>query len=558
MTRCGKYGRHTGSLLLASFMVLAFQTGPQVVDAQDASPAARRSRLASTALPTADSSPSNEAGNYHDAILAALHRNGKWMFSDAPLEQVAESIAATSDIDVVVDSRALEDVGLTPDTPITCGLEQVSLRSFLRIALNSLDLTYEIRDGALWITTPEAAEGRLAVRHYNVADLVRVSNEPGEAAYDYAKLVSLITTTLAPDSWDEVGGPGAIDSIYGSLVVDHTDDVHEQITQLLTAVRQVKRDHRVFQENPKRVGSPVFLNDTQWMARIQTAMETPISCDFKDTTLSDVLKKLAASTGIPLILDKRGLDEVGIDTNIAVTLKTKRVPFRFALRRILSLYDLSWTIQNEVLSITSVEVCEFRLDTCIYPVYDLIDAGEAGGDESHDFAPLISVLTRTINPDQWSNVGGPATVGVLSSPPALVIANTIESHEKIQNALAQLRKAKQADRESRKTPHPENPHLVLKTYPVKPGHDATEVMALLVSLLGEDFFTSDGILIRTLGNELVVRHSSVGHRKIKDVLAKLGSGIRYGAGGSGFGGGGPGGGGGGLGGGGGFGGGGSF
>jgi hypothetical protein len=42
----------------------------------------------------------------------------------------------------------------------------------------------------------------------------------GAAAADFDTLIELITTTIAPDTWDEVGGPGAIESFPTGVYVD--------------------------------------------------------------------------------------------------------------------------------------------------------------------------------------------------------------------------------------------------------------------------------------------------------------------------------------------------
>lgn len=64
----------------------------------------------------------------------------------------------------------------------------------------------------------------------------------GAALADFDTLIDLITTTIAPDSWDEVGGPGAVESFPTnlSLVVSQTQDVHEQIEDLLEQLRQLQ------------------------------------------------------------------------------------------------------------------------------------------------------------------------------------------------------------------------------------------------------------------------------------------------------------------------------
>jgi general secretion pathway protein D len=64
----------------------------------------------------------------------------------------------------------------------------------------------------------------------------------GAAMADFQTLIDLITTTIAPDSWEEVGGAGAIQEfpINLSLVISQTQDVHEQIADLLEQLRRLQ------------------------------------------------------------------------------------------------------------------------------------------------------------------------------------------------------------------------------------------------------------------------------------------------------------------------------
>jgi general secretion pathway protein D len=64
----------------------------------------------------------------------------------------------------------------------------------------------------------------------------------GGAEPDFDSLLELITTTIAPQSWQEVGGPGAISGYENnlSLVVSQTQEVHEQIADLLEQLRRLQ------------------------------------------------------------------------------------------------------------------------------------------------------------------------------------------------------------------------------------------------------------------------------------------------------------------------------
>lgn len=59
---------------------------------------------------------------------------------------------------------------------------------------------------------------------------------------DFQPLIDLITSTISPDSWDVNGGNGAIQPFVAnlSLVISQTQDVHEQIADLLDQLRRLQ------------------------------------------------------------------------------------------------------------------------------------------------------------------------------------------------------------------------------------------------------------------------------------------------------------------------------
>ena len=64
----------------------------------------------------------------------------------------------------------------------------------------------------------------------------------GAASADFDSLITLITTTIAKDTWDAVGGPGTIAAFPGnlSLVVSQTQEIHESIANLLEQLRRLQ------------------------------------------------------------------------------------------------------------------------------------------------------------------------------------------------------------------------------------------------------------------------------------------------------------------------------
>jgi hypothetical protein len=102
----------------------------------------------------------------------ALRSPTQLEFIETPLTDVIDYLKDYHQIEIQLDRRALDQVGIDSGTPITKNLRGISLRSALRLMLRELDLTYLIKDEVLLVTTPEQAETELTVKVYPVADLV--------------------------------------------------------------------------------------------------------------------------------------------------------------------------------------------------------------------------------------------------------------------------------------------------------------------------------------------------------------------------------------------------
>lgn len=104
-------------------------------------------------------------------IEAALEEQTELSYTETPLNDFVKALVKKHKFPIVIDRRALDDVGIGADTPITVSLKGVTLRSALRLVLKNLDLTYVIQDQTLQITTAETAESQLVTKIYVVRDL---------------------------------------------------------------------------------------------------------------------------------------------------------------------------------------------------------------------------------------------------------------------------------------------------------------------------------------------------------------------------------------------------
>lgn len=154
-------------------------------------------------------------------------------FVETPLSEALQFLEDYHQVEFEIDGKALDELGIGADTPITHHTRDVTLRSALNRILRPLDLTYVVSDQALYITTQDVAQDMLSTRVYPVADLVLMK----DGRLDWVPLVRAISSSVEPDSWGDAGGPGSIVEFRGSLVISQTEPVHERIEELLLQLR---------------------------------------------------------------------------------------------------------------------------------------------------------------------------------------------------------------------------------------------------------------------------------------------------------------------------------
>jgi hypothetical protein len=129
---------------------------------------------------------------------------------ETPLNEVAEQLARQLDINVLVDQKALNDVGIDPAMPVSCKVTNLPLRFALGELLRPLDLTWIVYNGALSVTTPEEAMARLTTRVYDVSTLlVGLPDYPASRSSDLGDTDPLFGPPLEKNNpeWGSASGP---------------------------------------------------------------------------------------------------------------------------------------------------------------------------------------------------------------------------------------------------------------------------------------------------------------------------------------------------------------
>jgi hypothetical protein len=140
-------------------------------------------------------------------------------------------------------------------------------------------------------------------------------------------------------------------------------------------------------------------------------------------------------------LDTKSMEDAGIAKDAPVTMNLKGITLRSALNLLLRPLKLTWTIQDEVLLITTPEEAENRLATKVLDVADLVECRDSKGELWDDYDLLIELIKSTVKPTTWDDVGGPGSIcpADLGSAKALVICQTYQVHGEIAEVLAKIR-----------------------------------------------------------------------------------------------------------------------
>tara|TARA_R110000850_G_scaffold77904_37_gene168867 strand:- start:3587 stop:4885 length:1299 start_codon:yes stop_codon:yes gene_type:complete len=171
---------------------------------------------------------------------------------EMPLSEVLREISRRSGINLFLDSFGLEEVGLTPRTPVTIEVKGIKSKSVLNLLLEPMDLAYVMRDEVVVITSRTRSLGKPYVASYPVADLAvpvplagpvpadETASAANTPAIDFESLIDLIQSTVDPDSWETVGGNGSIQphAASQSLVIRQTSKTHQRIEDLFTELRR--------------------------------------------------------------------------------------------------------------------------------------------------------------------------------------------------------------------------------------------------------------------------------------------------------------------------------
>ena len=379
-------------------------------------------------------------------------------FANSSLREVIAWLQNEHRLVVLLDKKALAEIGVTAAEPVSDRLVEAPIYLLLN-RLRSLGLGWYFDNDILYITSREVAEQRHTTQTYNVGSLLDAGFEPD-------RLEELITGTIGPDTWEDVGGEGAVSSLGDVLFVRQNDDMHGEIKALLQALG--------------KPGRQTFLNDPVQHLRLREKLKENVSVEFQDTPLEAVVQRLAEAASIDVRLDISALQCTHSERE-PVTLKLVDRSLETVLQAVVLDLGLTWVIRDGVLWITSAEEAEVYLKSAVYDVRDLCrDAGESDS--------LISAITSQAEPSSWDNVGGEGSIQDAKAG-ILVIRHREQVHQHVLQLLETYRSALRSSKPRQR--RGDDPKEVITVYYRLHANVARDLSKMLPLLVQPDSWKSE-------------------------------------------------------------------
>ncbi|WP_197455866.1 RNA polymerase sigma factor [Stieleria neptunia] len=173
------------------------------------------------------------------------------------------------------------------------------------------------------------------------------------------------------------------------------------------------------------------VNDAM-MRQAEEKLAKTNSVAFVETPLAEAVSQLSQTLDLPIVIDKRSLEDIGIDADVPVDADVYPLSGYDLISLILRQHDLVLTAKDNLLTVVADDIDSRYL---LGRVYWLEGIGIGG-----DFDSLMDLMETTINPDTWEAMGGASTMSPApGNRPGLVVSTTYQTHRQIEQLLQTLR-----------------------------------------------------------------------------------------------------------------------
>ncbi|MCC9599113.1 sigma-70 family RNA polymerase sigma factor [Stieleria sp. JC731] len=182
------------------------------------------------------------------------------------------------------------------------------------------------------------------------------------------------------------------------------------------------------------IGTDRWLNaDDEKMRELSDKLSMGLNETFVETPLKEAVVQLSKSLDINFIVDRRALDEIGLDssTSVNIDLDKEVVAYDFIQTALRNL-DLTLMVLNNVPTVTTIIAADDNLLTRIYWLEGLALDG--------NYDSIMQTIQTSIEPDAWEALGGNCTMGPgPGERPSLIISARYDIHRQIEDLIDALR-----------------------------------------------------------------------------------------------------------------------
>jgi type II secretory pathway component GspD/PulD (secretin) len=177
-------------------------------------------------------------------------------FQDSELSDVVAFLQQTTNVNIILDTNVVAKV----IPPLQLRVEKMKLRNVFEFIMRLTELTYTLRDQALYITNAEGVRGDVFMKLYDIRDLTHtMPNFPGpelaipepggtgsrllppiastKETPEVEQFITIIKAVVSPKTWDAPGSTNTIEEFKGQMVVTQSAAVHKQVEELLRTLR---------------------------------------------------------------------------------------------------------------------------------------------------------------------------------------------------------------------------------------------------------------------------------------------------------------------------------
>ena len=205
-----------------------------------------------------------------------------------------------------------------------------------------------------------------------------------------------------------------------------TDDIQFPDAKKWQALTKLRKNQDRIQLSPKEES-------------ILKSLDTAFPANFADRPFEEALQELSNAIDQPIFIDKKSLEDAGLDLSRKVTFKGN-VTARTALRALLQANQLTFIVKEEMIQVVTMERAEKELTTRSYYLGDLVQGvgpfGNAvvwGPNLSYqqtvtNSETIVKSITDSIDPRSWKQAGGPCTITFHMPTMSVVVRASTEVH----------------------------------------------------------------------------------------------------------------------------------